>query len=167
MSPDRCAGGGDLEWGPRTGPSRCTTRIRASPKRRPPRTSVTPGPLAFNPDGTRIATARRGWVTRLWDTSTGRMTAQCRGHTQGAQRRIPPGWPAPRDDVGGWDRPPVGSCDGPRGRVALRSTRVRSSPRHTAPTGVGRLRRHGSDPSGCGRRPTGTTSRSCTGTPGS
>ena len=38
--------------------------------------------LAFNPDGTRIATAGEDGLTRLWDTSTGTMTAQCRGHTR-------------------------------------------------------------------------------------
>ena len=37
------------------------------------------------------------------------MTARCRGHDeQGAQRRVPPGWPAHRDGFGGWDCPPVG-----------------------------------------------------------
>ena len=77
--------------------------------------------LVFSPDGTRIATAGEDGLTRLWDTSTGTMTAQCRGHTsQGAQRGVPPGWPAPRDGLGGWDRPPVGFHDGPGGRVALR-----------------------------------------------
>ena len=38
--------------------------------------------LVFSPDGTRIATAGEDGVTRLWDTSTGTMTAQCRGHTR-------------------------------------------------------------------------------------
>ncbi len=38
--------------------------------------------LAFNSDGTRIATAGEDGLTRLWDTSTGRMIAQCRGHTR-------------------------------------------------------------------------------------
>ena len=38
--------------------------------------------LAFSPDGTRIATAGEDGMTRLWDTSTGTMTAQCRGHTR-------------------------------------------------------------------------------------
>ena len=37
--------------------------------------------LVFSPDGTRLATAGEDGVTRLWDTSTGTMTAQCRGHT--------------------------------------------------------------------------------------
>jgi eukaryotic-like serine/threonine-protein kinase len=38
--------------------------------------------LVFNPDGTSIATAGEDGLTRLWDTSTGTMTAQCRGHTR-------------------------------------------------------------------------------------
>ena len=38
--------------------------------------------LVFSPDGTRVATAGEDGVTRLWDTSTGKMTAQCRGHTR-------------------------------------------------------------------------------------
>ena len=38
--------------------------------------------LAFSPDGTRIATAGEDGLTRLWDTSTGRMIAECRGHTR-------------------------------------------------------------------------------------
>ena len=37
--------------------------------------------LAFSPDGTRIATATEDGVTRLWEPSTGKMTAECRGHT--------------------------------------------------------------------------------------
>jgi WD40 repeat protein len=36
--------------------------------------------LAFSPDGTRIATAGEDGATRLWDTSTGALIAQCRGH---------------------------------------------------------------------------------------
>ena len=35
--------------------------------------------LAFNPNGMRLATAGEDGLTRLWDTSTGKMTAQCRG----------------------------------------------------------------------------------------
>ena len=38
--------------------------------------------LAFSPDGTRIATAGEDGLTRLWDTSTGALTAECRGHTR-------------------------------------------------------------------------------------
>jgi WD40 repeat protein len=38
--------------------------------------------LVFNPDGTRIATGGEDGLTRLWDTSTGMLTAQCRGHTR-------------------------------------------------------------------------------------
>ena len=38
--------------------------------------------LAFSPDGTRVATAGEDGVTRLWDTSTGAMIAECRGHTR-------------------------------------------------------------------------------------
>ena len=79
--------------------------------------------LVFSPDGTRIATAGEDGRISLWDTSTGTMIIQCRGPLdEGAQRRVPPGWPAPRDDLGGWDRPPVGFLDGPGGRVALRSS---------------------------------------------
>jgi WD40 repeat protein/predicted Ser/Thr protein kinase len=37
--------------------------------------------LVFSPDGSRIATAGSNGVTGLWDTSTGTITAQCRGHT--------------------------------------------------------------------------------------
>jgi eukaryotic-like serine/threonine-protein kinase len=36
--------------------------------------------VVFSPDGTRIATAGEDGLTRLWDTSTGEMTAECRGH---------------------------------------------------------------------------------------
>ncbi len=35
----------------------------------------------FSPDGNRIAAANEDGVTRLWNASTGRMTALCRGHT--------------------------------------------------------------------------------------
>ena len=38
--------------------------------------------LAFNPNGTRLATAGEDGVTRLWDTSTGMITAQYRGHAR-------------------------------------------------------------------------------------
>ena len=38
--------------------------------------------LVFSPDGTRLATGGEDGVTRLWDTSTGAMTALCRGHTR-------------------------------------------------------------------------------------
>ena len=38
--------------------------------------------LAFSPDGTRLASGGEDGVTRLWDTSTGTMTALCRGHTR-------------------------------------------------------------------------------------
>ncbi len=38
--------------------------------------------LVFSPDGTHIATAGEDGVTRLWDTSTGAMTAECRGHVR-------------------------------------------------------------------------------------
>jgi eukaryotic-like serine/threonine-protein kinase len=38
--------------------------------------------LAFNADGTRIATGGEDGLTRLWDTSTGRLIAECRGHTR-------------------------------------------------------------------------------------
>jgi WD40 repeat protein len=37
--------------------------------------------FAFNSDGTRIATAGEDGLTRLWDTATGKLIAQCRGHT--------------------------------------------------------------------------------------
>jgi WD40 repeat protein len=36
--------------------------------------------VAFGPDGTRIATAGEDGATRVWDTSTGAMIAECRGH---------------------------------------------------------------------------------------
>jgi eukaryotic-like serine/threonine-protein kinase len=36
--------------------------------------------LVFSPDGTRIATGGEDGQTRLWDTSTGTLTALCRGH---------------------------------------------------------------------------------------
>ena len=38
--------------------------------------------LVFSPDGTRLATAGEDGLTRLWDTSTAKMTTQCRGHTR-------------------------------------------------------------------------------------
>ncbi len=38
--------------------------------------------LVFSPDGTRVATGGEDGVTRLWDASTGTMTAECRGHTR-------------------------------------------------------------------------------------
>jgi WD40 repeat protein len=38
--------------------------------------------FAFNSDGTRIATAGEDGLTRLWDTSTGRMISGCGGHTR-------------------------------------------------------------------------------------
>jgi eukaryotic-like serine/threonine-protein kinase len=38
--------------------------------------------LVFSPDGTRVATGGEDGLTRLWDTSTGTMTALCRGHTR-------------------------------------------------------------------------------------
>ncbi len=38
--------------------------------------------LVFSPDGTRVATGGEDGLTRLWDTSTGAMTALCRGHTR-------------------------------------------------------------------------------------
>ena len=38
--------------------------------------------LVFSPDGTRLATGGEDGVTRLWDTSTGTMTAQCQAHTR-------------------------------------------------------------------------------------
>jgi WD40 repeat protein len=38
--------------------------------------------LVFSPDGTRVATAGEDGVTRLWDTSAGALSAQCRGHTR-------------------------------------------------------------------------------------
>src|SRR5262249_9896238 len=38
--------------------------------------------LVVSPDGTRIATGGEDGLTRLWDASTGTMTAQCRGHTR-------------------------------------------------------------------------------------
>jgi WD40 repeat protein len=38
--------------------------------------------LVFSPDGTRVATGGEDGLTRLWDTSTGMMTALCRGHTR-------------------------------------------------------------------------------------
>jgi WD40 repeat protein len=36
--------------------------------------------LGFSPDGTRIATAGEDGAARVWDTSTGALIAQCRGH---------------------------------------------------------------------------------------
>ncbi len=38
--------------------------------------------LAFNPNGTRLATAGEDGLARLWDTSTGKITVQCRGHAR-------------------------------------------------------------------------------------
>ena len=77
----------------------------------------------FSPDGTRIATAGEdglttavGHVHRHDDRSMSRPLAQ------GVQRRIPPGRPAPADDLGGWDRPPVGFLDGQGARAALRTS---------------------------------------------
>ncbi|WP_165226845.1 serine/threonine-protein kinase [Aquisphaera insulae] len=40
--------------------------------------------IAFNPDGTRLATAEEDGVVRVWDTSDGRMIAECRGHARKA-----------------------------------------------------------------------------------
>ena len=120
---------------------------RANRRRPLPRTSVTPGTLVFSPDGTRIATAGEDGLTRLWDTSTGTMTAQCRGHARKVLSvAFRPDGRRARDDLGGWDRPPVGFLDGPGGRVALRSSHRGSrdggvQPRRT----VDRLRRHGPD----------------------
>ena len=64
--------------------------------------------------------------------------------SQGAQRRIPPRWAAPCDDLGGWDRPPVGFHNWPGGRSALRTSHRgrrdrRVQPRRT----VDRVGRHG------------------------
>ena len=38
--------------------------------------------LVFSPDGTRLATAGEDGLTRLWDTSTAKLTTQCRGHSR-------------------------------------------------------------------------------------
>jgi eukaryotic-like serine/threonine-protein kinase len=38
--------------------------------------------LAFDPNGRRLATAGEDGRARLWDTSTGILTAECRGHTR-------------------------------------------------------------------------------------
>jgi eukaryotic-like serine/threonine-protein kinase len=38
--------------------------------------------LAFDPNGTRLATAGEDGLARLWDTSTGKFTVQCRGHAR-------------------------------------------------------------------------------------
>ena len=80
--PGRFAAGSDLDWAPRNGSSRCTTRIRANRRATSAQDIGYTWALAFSPDGTRIATAGEDGLTRLWDTSTGTMTAQCRGHTR-------------------------------------------------------------------------------------
>ncbi len=65
---------------------------------------------------------------RRWgDTPVGHIhrRADCpmsRAHAQGPERRVPPGWSAPRDGLVGWDRPPMGFHDGPGDSVALRSS---------------------------------------------
>ena len=107
-----------------------------------------------------MATGGEDGVTRLWDTSTGTMTAQCRGHTRKVlQRRVSPGWPAPRDGLGGWDRAPMGFHDGPGGRVALRSShRGSHDGDSTAPTVCGSPPEARTGRSGCGTRRTGRTS---------
>ena len=38
--------------------------------------------LVFSPDGMRIATTGEDGVTRVWDTSTGALIAECRGHVR-------------------------------------------------------------------------------------
>ena len=80
--PGRFAAGSDLDVTRRNGSSRCTTRIRANRRRPLPRTSVTPGPLLSARTARASPPPAKMALTRLWDTSTGTMTAQCRGHTR-------------------------------------------------------------------------------------
>ncbi len=38
--------------------------------------------VVFSPDGTRVATGGEDGITRLWNTTTGTVMAECRGHTR-------------------------------------------------------------------------------------
>ena len=124
--PGRIAAGRVSGLGPRRRHSRCTTLIRANHGR--PRTgkSAHAWTLVFSPDGTRVATGGEDGVTRLWDTSTGTMTAQCRGHTRKViSVAFRPDGQRLATSLGGWDRTAVGFRDGPGGRAALRSSHRR------------------------------------------
>ena len=64
------------------GPDTVQLRVRTNPWQPLPSDIDFTWALAFSPDGTRVATGGEDGLTRLWDTATGAMTAECRGHTR-------------------------------------------------------------------------------------
>ena len=46
--------------------------------------------LVSSPDSSRIATGGEDGIVRLWETSTGKLIAECRGHAQGAGPGVSP-----------------------------------------------------------------------------
>ena len=123
--------------------------------------------LAFSPDGTRLASGRRGPDGAALGRGHRRLlVATCRGHASKVLGVAfsPDGARLVTTSADGtvrqWD-----VRDGPGGRAALRPPfRRRHRGRRTARTGNGSPRRAPTAPSGCGRRRAGRTSRSCTAT---